>query len=501
MRIKKVKAGITLLLAAVLLVLAGCPQEAEDPSGDAGLSSITINGVSVDAPEGIDRAAWVANDFQASAMDVAEALLPADLFDDDGEIKNASVTVSATGSDADIYFIKVSGGLEPDDSNWTKDASFTLKDKDSLYIQVTSADKRSQNYYRVRITRESAEAGLNALVIGGRSVGLKNIAGADSFADITPVETTFTFGVENTNASISVDKKEWLASVQYGVQKAGETAEPSWGGGDPFTFNEGDTLYVKVTPSDPAAGPKYYGVVLHTTLRITSVNIGGTVQAITADGPAAPGDVTAVNVSRVTQTVSNVLSVVTASDPVVVKYDLLTSDTTPNFKALTKDTSVTYTDGSILWLEVSAEGFIPQYHKFNIAVKSDDRSIVSIFIGTTQVTVIRGGDAAPDVTDTWGAWFPDWSTRGAVTVPATDASPGSVVTVNFTDSHARVTGFSIGSATATLTDDDYENITPASTTFNLPTPDGITNGQHLSIRVQAEDGSTWYHRIAVTVQP
>lgn len=489
------KTGFVLLIAIAVLVLAGCPQElVEDPSDDAGLNFITIKQVTVTAPEGTDRDTWLANDYQASSMDVVEAIFPASEFDGDGEMKDAPVTVNAGNSDAAIWFLKASGGLkpQPDDPGWTQDATFTFKDKDSLYIQVTSADKRSQNYYRVRINRKSAEAGLLALAVSGKSVGLANSIGADDIGSVVMAEGTFIFGQENVNASVEIFKKEALSGVQYGVLKAGDSAaEPQWGNEGGITFDEGDRLYVKVSPSDETAAPKYYGALLHTTLRISSVNIGGTSQAITAPGASVLAGITAVDVTRVTQTVSNVLST-DAEGITSVRYDLRSTDGTPEFKALGEDTTVTYTNGCVLYLEVSAEGFTPQYHKFNIAVRSNNRAITGITIGGTAVTSVGTGANAVSVGTTAGL-------RGAATISSTAAASGNNVVVTFADSAARVTGFTVRASNSNPTAANYNNtVEPPATSFALTA--NITNGQHLSIRVQAENGDIWYHRIVVTVQ-
>jgi hypothetical protein len=490
---KKGKTGHALLAIMVVLILAGCPQEVETPSDDAGLSSITINDVSVQVPEGIDRDTWLPDGFPVSSMDVTEALFPANAFVGAEEELAALVTASPAGSGADIWFFKSSSNLKPDpnDAAWTKDTSFTFKDKDFLYIQVTSVDKYAQNYYRVRINKVSNETGLLALTIGSASVGFTNVAGANNIASVTPVEKTLIFGVDNINVPVDTVTKDSLATVQYGVLKVGNTAaEPQWNDGSSFIFDEGDRLYAKVTPSDAGASPKYYGVLIHTTLRVRSVNIGGTNQNITAHGGSVLADVGPVDVSRITQTITNVLSVA-ASAGVTVEYDL-TAGGTPSFKALTGTIPGNYTDGTVLYLRTSAEGFVTTYYKFNIAVKSNDRSISAITIGGTPVTSVGTGATGVSV-GTYPATL-----RGAATISSTAAASGSIVAVTFNDLTANVTGFVVLASNVNPTAANYTAIEPPAKNFNLAA--NITTGQHLSIRVQAENGTVWYHRIVVTVQ-
>jgi hypothetical protein len=488
---KKVTAGMALLLAAAFLVLAGCPQEVEIPSGDTGLNSITINGVSVPVPQGVDRDTWLDSGFPASSMDVTEALLPSDAFN-----TAVSVNVDVKGADATVWYLKVSGGLVPaaDDPNWTDTATFTFKERDSLYIQVTSADKSSQSYYWVRLNKISTDSGVFALMIAGRNVGVLESMGADAIAQVDMKGITLAFEKETNNVPVKAIPKDPLATVQYGFLKATDTStEPQWGDIANFTFDDGDKVYVKVTPSGPNAASRYYGAVVNNTtyLRVSAVNIGGVNQAISANGSS-------IDVTRTIQTVNGVL-MATAADGVTVEYDLLPAEGTPVYEAIPENTSatgtpLTYTDGSVLYLRATVAGYNPVYYKFNIALKSNDRTITSITIGGTSVT--SNGTGANAITGgTWG-WM--WGANGTATIPNTGASGPVVVT--FTDSGARVTGFQVLATTATPNVNDLITTGLPGTTFNLAP--AITSGQRLIIRVQAPDGATvWYHGIDVTVTP
>lgn len=487
---KNRETGFVLLATIAALILAGCPQEVvEDPSGDAGLSSITINEISVEAPEGIDRDAWLADDFQVSSMNVAEAIFPSDAFDGDGEMKNASVGVSTAGSGAEIYFLKVSSILKPeaDDPGWTTDSSFTFKDKDSLYIQVTSADKRSQSYYRVQIIRLSSETGLLALVIGSRGVPLADAPGATTIADVTPVDSNqLVFGVENFNVPVEALKKDPLAQAQYGLVKASETGEPQWSDTATYTLDEGDKVYIKVTSSDAAAS-RYYGVRIHTFLRVSSVNIGGISELIPEHGAASAAGAVGVEIVRTLETVSGVLSTI-SSDFSTVEYDLVSANGTPSFKPITLTTTVSYTHGGVLYLRASGDGVPAEYFRFNIVLKTNNRAISGITIGGTAVTTVGTGATGVSVGTGTGL-------RGAASISGTVAA--GPVAVTFESDKARVTGFAVLASNVNPTAASYTAVDPPATTFNLAS--AITTGQHLHIRVEAENGTVWYHRIVVTV--
>ncbi|GHU84322.1 hypothetical protein FACS189473_1320 [Spirochaetia bacterium] len=490
---KNVWNGIALLFAALTaLALAGCPVEPEQPSESAELNSITISGVTVTAPEGTARDLWLVEDIYASSMALADAILPAEAFA--GEVP---VTVSAKGAGAEIWYIQVSGGVKPapDDEGWTQTAKFTFKNKDYLYIQVTSADKRAQNYYRVRVNLVSADAGIKALLIGGKNIGLTEAMGAATLDEVDLAETTLLFGSACLDLSVEAVKKEGAAGVQYALLKAADTAaEPQWGNVEKVDLDEGDKLYVKVTPSDTTAAPRYYGVLIHTTLRVTSVSISGTAQTISANGASSPEAATAIPITRVKQTVTGALTAIGASGT-TVEQALLPADSIPTAWAdlpnpASPETALTYANGSVLYLRVSAEGFAPLYYKFNIILQSNDRTIVAggIAIGGTAVTSVGNGGTGVNVTA---------ANRGAATINSTQAAIGQTVIVTFTDPTAKVTGFGVVAANATANAQSYTTLDPASDRFSLTT--AIANGQHLILRVMAENATLYYHRIVVTV--
>lgn len=485
------KTGFALLIAIAVLVLVGCPQEVvEDPSGDAGLNSITINEISVDVSQGTDRVAWLAGDFQVSSMNVVEVVLPAGEFNAAGEVISASIGVNPKGSGAEVWFIKGLGGLKPavDDPAWTQDAdSFTLKERDFFYIQVTSADKRSQNYYRVRISKESTEAAIVALLISGKNVGLTETDSANSVSGVILAPVTLVFGVENVNASVEAVKKDDIASVQYGVISAGSTVtEPVWADMDNFSLlREGDKLYVKVTPYVVSGAPWYYGVEIHLTLPITIVNIGGASQTITTGGAATVAGATPVNVNLARQTQTGVLSV-TKAPGATVEYALLATDGTPtSYTSLGGTTPVTYTDGSVLILRVSAEESESQYYKFNIALKSNNYAVTGIVINNVSVDSIGTGGTGVNVAAT---------ARGAA-IFASAPSLGQNVTVAFADSTARLTGYGVVNSSVTAATGDYTAVSV--NYFSLP--ENLVDRKDLLFRVQAENSSVYYYRIAISV--
>jgi hypothetical protein len=94
--------------------------------------------------------------------------------------------------------------------------------------------------------------------------------------------------------------------------------------------------------------------------------------------------------------------------------------------------------------------------------------------------------------------------RGAATLTATEAAIPSAVVVKFTDPTARVTGYQVLAGDATPVETGYATgglpAAPAAPVANFKLNTTITDGQHLHIRVQAGNGTIWYHRIVVAVE-
>jgi hypothetical protein len=464
MRIKTVTAGITLILAAALLVLAGCPQEAEEYSGSVSLSSLSVGDVAArNLPtEPTLRDEWEQEGFNPLTMDIAHVVFPPEAFTA-GELKGVKVQ-TGVASGTEIWYFKAVGGLKPaDDAEWTKDNTFDLKPNNSVYLQVTAADKKTQVYYRLQIHELSDRNSIKSLIIGNKNTRVSDLDGSPTLAGVTLGEVNLAFGTENINARIEVAKTDNGAEVQFLRVEAGVSPDAGdFGALDVYNLDDGDTVYVKVIPSDGGA-PQYYGAVI-TSRRISVANIGGINIPIADAGAVSAETAPPILVSLTLSSQTTELSVV-KRDVASIEYAYVPAGGTLAYAPLTEETEITYGDTGTLYLRVKAEGFKDLYYVFTVESKRD--------IATLDSAAINGAAIAslPNSAATWANAAAQIHPFGA-TAPAT-ISLAAVVTP---ESRATVK-YGISSTTAAPS--------AWSETGNFG---ALSSGDYIGVQVTAENG-------------
>jgi hypothetical protein len=459
---KKVKAGIALLFATVLLVLAGCPQEeAEEYSDDVSLRSITVaNTPARGIPQGIPRALWEIEDFKASTMDIAHVVFPLDRFDTEGYLRSAQVAVGVAEK-TEIWYFKTSGGLKPaDDAQWTQQNTFDFKDSDSVYLQVTSANKKKQAYYRIQIHAISTEASIKALIIGGKNTSITDVDGSLDLNTVTLGAVNLAFGIENINARIEATKADNGADVQFLRVEADQTPDPvNFSATAVYNLDDGDIVYVKVT-SSTGETIYYYGATV-TSLRLSAVNIGGININITGSG--SPNADTADEIPVLITTSSKLPDLVVTQKPgVSIEY----AYGQPEYLALTDETEIEYVDSSILYIKAKADGFKDIYYKFAVAVKQN--------IATLQSATINSA-YSPEELPTPAA---TWAAAAAMIYPLGGNVPTTVTLAAIVTAGTNGTVKYGKSASNTATPEWGE-----SGAFSSP-----NSGDYIGVEVTAEDG-------------
>jgi hypothetical protein len=136
---------------------------------------------------------------------------------------------------------------------------------------------------------------------------------------------------------------------------------------------------------------------------------------------------------------------------------------------------------------VSQDGSATQYYKILISeVKNDVVALQSVTIDTAEASTIGIGGTAVNV----GA-----GGRGAIGISAAQAAAGTVIKATpAEDSGATITGYAVVA-------NNINNPTFVETGIGngYTTGVAITNGQHLFVRVQAENGTAYYYRIVITI--
>jgi hypothetical protein len=259
-------------------------------------------------------------------------------------------------------------------------------------------------------------------------------------------------------------------------------------------------LFIRVQAEDGVTIRFYRLIitVLSNNATLTGITVGGVGASSLGTAQAAPWagtDNTGTVFVPQAQTAPNSTSVATAAaqtNAVRTWAVAATADTVPAESAFSGTTPIAggVANGQYLFVKsVSPDGSATLYYKLAVAVKNNVATLTSAAIGTVPVTSLGTGDTVVNVGTGAGL-------RGGISLTTAQAALTSrVIRAVPTDSNAAVTGYAIAMSS---------NNTPTFVTTDIE--DGythgsaITDGQHLFIRVVAENGvTTLYYRIVITV--
>jgi hypothetical protein len=457
------KTGFLLLAAIAVLVLAGCPQEAEEYSGSVNLSSLRVGDVAArNLPtEPTPREDWEQAGFNPLTMDIAHVVFPPAAFEA-GELKGVKVQ-AGVASGTEIWYVKAAGGLKPaDDAEWTKDNTFDLKPNNSVYLQVTAADKKTQVYYRLQIHEVSPLNSIKALVIGNKNARVSDLDGDVTLAGVTLGGVNLAFGTENLNARIEVTKTDNGAEVQFLRVEAGASLNTEeFSALDVYNFDDGDTVYVKVTPSGDGA-PQYYGAVV-TSRRVSAANIGGINVPLPDAGAVSAETATPIPVSLTLSSQTTELSVV-KRNAASIDYAYVPTGGTLVYAPLTEETEITYADNGVLYLKVKADGFKDLFYAFTVESKRDIAALDSAAINNGTATLPTAGT-------TWA--------NAAAQIHAFGATPPVTVSIAAVVAEESRATVRYGISTTTAAPSTW-SASGSFTTFN--------SGDYVGVEVTSENG-------------
>ena len=510
---KFMRIGTALFVAVAMLVLIGCPTETETLEKGAELISVTIGGATVTViPPGVPYTDWQQEEFNAEEMATITIAVEGNKFGASGILTDKSIGVKASSGAAVRYNFSASG-IKPATDTWeSANNVFDLKDGNYVYLQVTSEDQFAQNIYKVRILALGNDSRLVSMSIAGVNVGIGPNDGAGTLAGASLGSSPLlTFNEGNLNVPVAVETSHPNAQVAFAKVNAGadlSTITPAFTDTPPFALlDEGDMVFVKVTPPD-ASAPRYYGATIRTTVKVSALGIAGTSQNLSAAGNLIHGYVT----EALADTTGNIIEIqrnydamataspsrqLTATMPegVTVEYSL---GNATSYAPITTEQGfgVDYPPHAVtkLYIRISVPGtdYATRYLVLSISKMSTNRAIPAngVDIDGAKSILIGNGGTGVNVAP---------ASLGAIAILDTQSVAGKTVTVAFADPSANVTGYNVITDPAQLvTAEDYTTLNPPAKTFTLPAG-GINDGNHLILRVASESGAVYYHRLAVSV--
>jgi hypothetical protein len=502
-RMRKKKTGITLFLATALLVLAGCPQEAEPLSGDATLAAIALNGTSGQVRLAYSSTEWDNPLFNLATMEYT------DLFADSvAALSDATISATSNAPGASIQYSKeIAGGP----GEWNKTGRFSFVSGDFVYISVRSEDGNNRNYYKAQVHDSGNIAGIVDVKINGKIATSPPEPYPNSATTLTEAITnaawnsTLVLGTDTENVRIESTPANTYSIVQVAIAEAGSNADPLWRdlawestewpqteleegkkvwAAESFSFIDGDYLVFKCVSPDGTT-TKYFAIKASIPY-VTAIALGGANGTVGIQAASASSAV-ATAFALATESATNATITVTAVTGASVSYAKVT-DNAPApaaFSPVTDATTANFADGDELYFKISVTGQPDRYLKYKMVVKSANATL-----GPNSVTVST--KAA-----TIGLLTPGpWSITGTPgTVELTDAELAAAITVSVANPPASAT-LAYGEATA-----GWGGLALPTTWVNTGSMGVIASaeGKTIIIRVTAENGTTInYYGITLT---
>lgn len=445
---KKRQAGIALFLTAVLLVLAGCPQEVEPLSGDATLTAIALNGTSGQVRRAYSSTEWDNPLFDLSTMEYT------DLFADSvAALTNATITATPNAAGASIQYSKeISGGP----GGWNKTGIFSFISGDFVYISVRSEDGNSRNYYKAQVHDSGNIAGIVDVKINGKIAAAppepypKSAAALAEAIANAAWDSTLVLGTDTSNVRVESTPANTYSTVQVAKVESGSNVEPLWRdltweatewpqteleegkkvwAAESFSFTDGDYLVFKCLSPD-GTNTQYFAI--KTTIPyVTAITLGGTDGTIGVQSASADAAV-ATLFALATESASNAAISLTGVAGSTISYAKVSggSAAPAAFSPVTQTTTENFADGDELYFKITISGQPDRYLKYEMVVKSGNATLEanSVTVSSKAATIGLLTDGGWGITGTPGTIdLTDGELAAAITVSVANPPAGATL--------------------------------------------------------------------------
>jgi hypothetical protein len=411
----------------------------------------------------------------------------------------AQVTVIPANENAAVTTALVKRGNGYENAVFYEATSYEVDEGDVLWVKCVSFDETVTQYYAATIRIYNHIT----LTIGGKTVEIIGQGGADSgTANFGSVALT---GAEA--AAGAVIKATPIANIGaavtgYQISTAAPAATswvtPEADGSYTRLAAIPNANYLAVRIEDKFQQLYYYRVyiqVQNSSATLSAISVGGVNASPLGTSQSAPWtgtDNTGTVIIPPSQASPNQTNVVvtgangaTGSWAKAASADAVPADadfsTNPIAGGLTKD--------QYLFVKaVSQDGSAVQYYKILVSdVKNNDVSLTSVTLGGVAAGNIGTGGSAVNVAAALRgaiAISPALAAQTGLTIKATPAAGGG----------AAITGYAVVASTQ-----NNPTFVAPDANDGFTTTAAITNGQHLFVRVAAENGTLYYYRIVITV--
>jgi hypothetical protein len=480
--------------------------------GNANLSSITVGGLALVAPA---TTANILGDFGTGNATWASIVAGKAVLSPE-QSKTRTIAGSGIGNNpVTLAWVVAADETDPEPSTWgTTAPAADFADGQCLFVRATAKDATTVMYYKLNIEVKKNDATADTIEIGGADADIGNGGTAVNVgaADQGLVFLSYTDALTADVVVTAADTDALVTGYYLGGTGTTTIAAADWE--TTWTIKElahGQHIFVRIVAENGV--PRYYRIALivdeDPKLSVISFIDRSPPTTPPTTLPTVTGDLKAYRTTEAawtdaTDTITVALSPALAAKAIEIGTTAYNSDAIRTYAIVDtvgdvplaadfKNSEVPagdLSDGKCVFIK-SIAGSNTVYYKVGIEVKSDDATLATLTVAGVSATLGTGGTAVNVAA----------AARGAVTIDDTEAAAPITIVTGPTQANATVTGWVVDAATATNPIFVTTGITGGNT-ITIPAPDDITTGQHLFVRVRAENGSTLrYYRIVVTVTP
>lgn len=446
-----VKLSVALLSALLISSLSACSDGGGDEklNGGAVLSSISVAGYPVTTiPTPIPARDW--NDEEVLLSGLGAEYTTQLVVKTAAELTSAAVVVEASAGAKLQYAVELSAS-KPGADAFSNNATVALSPNNYLYIRVTSEDGKTINYYRIRVTTESADKNLTSVTIGTVSVTTLGTP-ADTYAQAVAGTVALT-NEQNSSVAVTAVPSNASATVKY-AKVSGDSA-PTFADSLTTDFADGDFVYIEVTAQNGVDKNIYkIEVQIGRNANLSGLTIGDASVTNLGVPAASVADTIAGGFLFGTSNADNVTVAATPADgAATVKYAKATGDAAPTFD----DTSTfSFNDQDFLYIEVTAANTTTKL-VYKIQVNLQQKATIKY--GTPDITQ-KGDDSIWDGLTEYNInkVFPADSTTAYIAAPDTSGVAKALFDEDGLWVYVQVTDPNIHTTPATANQHLYDSV-------------------------------------------
>jgi hypothetical protein len=248
--------AIIALSAAITVFFTACPEESKPESSSGNSGEALITRITI----GTERLRPIPEPISSKSLEDEDYTIPGSgptlgtlLFNVESNMQGVKASIeSSKGSK--VALAKATSAIAiPDDFDLTLEDDLTFSRNNILWIEVTSKNKKTVNYYRVQMNTRNATSSLGSFSIGTTNVEVP--AGNANWAEARIAEVTLTEA--QSSVMITATPTSSAAKARIAKFTAEDSPMPVFDDTVVFDISDGDFFAVEVTAENTVSKTYY----------------------------------------------------------------------------------------------------------------------------------------------------------------------------------------------------------------------------------------------------